>query len=671
MLEQNPIRIVRHTRETAKGNYAVIMLASGEAGKPATLGPIGLERLSEALDVIESEAGKGSISGLIVTGEGKTFCAGADLDMLSSSRLKSETIQVARAGHRVLGRLSNLGVPSIAAINGVALGGGFEVALHCNHRIASNGSFPIGLPEVGLGLVPGWGGATLLPRLVGMEAALQVMVQNAIAGKNLSPASALALGAVDGISENDLVADAIAFIESANLGDQKSASKLSATDSAAVEKIVSKFASRAGNPIAALEQLSKILLSLPTSSIPAAFELEDEALAELMTTSEFRRRLYSFRVMSGGSRKPKALAETTFKPNKIGVVGAGLMASQIALLLATKSNARVIVNDVEQTKLDESASRIESWLSERVGRGELLETDSDQIRQRIDFTLEVADFAECEMVIEAVFEDFEVKTAVFKKLEQVVSDSAILATNTSSLSVTKISDEIKLKDRVAGIHFFNPVAAMKLVEIIRGENESASVLGSTQALAYDLGKIPVTVADKPGFVVNRLLSIFIGEALRMVAAGTSPQMITNALTPLRLPMSPFELIDLIGGRVTVSMIDSMIAYAPERFFVGERMREISQQQSKAAVADQLSESKSETTTASQSEVLDSITDALAKEVSLMMREKVVSNISEIDLCMMVGAGWPAAMGGITPLLDWCGAAVRVNGENFHQEKFLD
>lgn len=671
MLEQNPIRIVRHTRETAKGNYAVITLSSGEAGKPATLGPIGLERLSEALDVIESEAGKGSISGLIVTGEGKTFCAGADLDMLSSSRLKSETIQVARAGHRVLGRLSNLGVPSIAAINGVALGGGFEVALHCNHRIASNGSFPIGLPEVGLGLVPGWGGATLLPRLVGMEAALQVMVQNAIAGKNLSPASALALGAVDGISENDLVADAIAFIESANLGDQKSASKLSATDSAAVEKIVSKFASRAGNPIAALEQLSKILLSLPTSSIPAAFELEDEALAELMTTSEFRRRLYSFRVVSGGSRKPKALAETTFKPNKIGVVGAGLMASQIALLLATKSNARVIVNDVEQTKLDESASRIESWLSERVGRGELLETDSDQIRQRIDFTLEVADFAECEMVIEAVFEDFEVKTAVFKKLEQVVSESAILATNTSSLSVTKISDEIKMKDRVAGIHFFNPVAAMKLVEIIRGENESASVLGSTQALAYDLGKIPVTVADKPGFVVNRLLSIFIGEALRMVAAGTSPQMITNALTPLRLPMSPFELIDLIGGRVTVSMIDSMIAYAPERFFVGEQMREISQQQSKAAVADQLSESKSETTTASQSEVLDSITDALAKEVSLMMREKVVSNISEIDLCMMVGAGWPAAMGGITPLLDWCGAAVRVNGENFHQEKFLD
>jgi 3-hydroxyacyl-CoA dehydrogenase/enoyl-CoA hydratase/carnithine racemase len=671
MLEKNPITIVRETRKTAKGNYAIITLTSSEPGKPATLGPIGLERLGKALDLIESEAGNGSISGLIVTGEGKTFCAGADLDMLSSSREVTETIQVAKVGHRVLGRLGRLAVPSIAAINGVSLGGGFEVALHCTHRIASNGNFPIGLPEVGLGLIPGWGGATLLPRLVGMESALQVMVHNAIAFKNLNPISALAMGAIDVISKNDLLEDAIAFIESAKSGSHKSVSKLLPTDTSSIEKIISKYSLRAGNPIEALEHLSKILLSLDASRIQESFEMEDEALSQLMCTGEFRRRLYSFRVISGGSRKPKSLAESEFNPKNIGVVGAGLMASQIALLLATKTNSKVIVNDVEQAKLDESASRIESWLSERVSRGELLEDETYEIRQRIIFTLDVSDFAACEIVIEAVFEDFEVKTAVFRKLEQAVSDSTILATNTSSLSVTKISDVLKRQDRVAGIHFFNPVAAMKLVEIIRGANESESVLDSTRSLAYDLGKTPVTVADKPGFVVNRLLSVFIGEALRLTTDGVKPETISEALTPLRLPMSPFELIDLIGLRVTVSMIDSMIEYAPDRFFLSDQMRELSKTQINSAISDQLIEPKTGQNRATKPEILERITDALAREVSIMMREQVVSKLSDIDLCMMIGAGWPAAMGGITPLLDWSGASERMLGENFHQEKLVD
>jgi 3-hydroxyacyl-CoA dehydrogenase/enoyl-CoA hydratase/carnithine racemase len=661
--EDAPIRVDVATRTTPAGlRVALLTLTNGSERRPATFGPVGLANLEEALDNVRQSA---DYAAVLITGTGRTFCAGANLDTLSNPPSLDAAVGLARQGHRVFAQLSTLGIPTIAGINGTALGGGLELALHCTHRIALESAAPIGLPEIGLGLIPGWGGATVLPQLIGWESAIRVIVDNAIVGTTLDARAALSLGIVDHVV-GDVTADGLEFIDAIAEFSRQPAPAPSAPPRELVDTAVARYASRPGNPIAALDELARVFAVVGNGSNDTSFAAEDAALSRLMMTAEFRRRLYAFRITSAANKVPAGTPDVAPRPiGRVGVVGAGLMASQIALAFAETLNVPVVISDVSQERLDGALARIDQWLSARVSKGSLTVSDRDLIVARVHPTLSLDDFADCDLVIEAVFEDLSVKHEVLTQLEQVVREDAILASNTSSLSIDSMASFVARADRVAGIHFFNPVSAMKLVEVARGTSESDTTLATAVDVARRLRKTPVIVADAPGFVVNRLLSTFLGEALRAVENGVSVDVVTKSLAPLRLPMSPFALIDLIGRTVTLKMMQSLYDSAPERFFVGDALTELSAVNDSSAIAERLVELGFSSRQTDVTTVHDTIVDALAREVKVMMDESVVAHVSDVDLCMINGAGWPSAIGGLTPYLDACGASSRATGALFH------
>ena len=587
------------------------------------------------------------------------------MDTLSNPPSLDAAVGLARQGHRVFAQLSTLGIPTIAGINGTTLGGGLELALHCTHRIALESAAPIGLPEIGLGLIPGWGGATILPHLIGWKSALRVIVDNAIAGTTLTAQAALSIGIVDRVV-GDIAADGLEFVDAIAAFSRPPAPAPSAPPRELVDTAVARYASRPGNPIAALDELTRVFAVVIDGSTAESFAAEDAALSRLMMTAEFRRRLYAFRITSAANKAPAGTPELPPLPiGRVGVVGAGLMASQIALAFAETLDVPVVISDVLQDRLDGALARINQWLSARVSKGTLTASDRDLILARVHPTLSLADFADCDLVIEAVFEDLSVKQEVLTQLEHVVREDAILASNTSSLSIDAMASFVTRADRVAGIHFFNPVSAMKLVEVARGASESDTTLATAVDVARRLKKTPVIVADAPGFVVNRLLSTFLGEALRAVENGVSVDLVTRSLAPVRLPMSPFALIDLIGRTVTLKMMQSLYDSAPERFFVGDALTQLSAAHDDSAIAERLVELGFPPRQTDVATVHDTIVDALAREVKVMVDESVVAHVSDLDLCMINGAGWPAAIGGLTPYLDACGASARATGALFH------
>lgn len=664
--EDHPLEVRIARSDSPRGKrVAILTLDNGDERRPETLGPMGLERLDAAI----TEAMSTDIDAIILTGTGRTFCAGANLDMLSSPRHYGDALQVAQEGHRVMSRLGTLGIPAIAAINGTALGGGFELALHCTHRVAQEGTAPLGLPEIGLGLIPGWGGATLLPKLIGMRGALTVMVDNAISGRFLDARSALELGAVDRVA-------ATALDGALELVDEISGPQRVEIDHAldidTITSVFDKALSRPGNPRDALTHLRRIVERASLLSQTESFEAEDAALADLTMTAEFRRRLYAFRVTSATSKPPTGTPDAEPRPiDRVGVVGAGLMASQIALVFAEQLAVPVRITDVDEERLDAARDRIADWLDARADKGSLSAAMRTDVTSRIHYTLALDDFADCDLVIEAVFEDLAVKKDVFTRLETVVKPDTILATNTSSLSVDAMAAFVSDPSRVAGIHFFNPVAAMKLVEVVHGDAIGDDVLATAVEVSRRLGKTPVIVADQAGFVVNRLLSVFLGETLRLVESGVSVDAVSDALTPLRLPMTPFALIDLIGRMVTLKMLESLQRFAPDRFFVGNSMTELTENAPSSSISSDLTARISEVRTLSAAEIHDTVVDALTREVRIMLDDGVVANPREIDLCMMNGAGWPAAIGGLTPYLDGCGSSVRVTGGLIHPDASFD
>jgi 3-hydroxyacyl-CoA dehydrogenase len=341
------------------------------------------------------------------------------------------------------------------------------------------------------------------------------------------------------------------------------------------------------------------------------------------------------------------------------------MASQIALAFAESRDGRVVITDVTHDKLDAAHDRISAWLNARVVKGALTSDTQSEILSRITTTLSIADFADCDLVIEAVFEDLSVKKDVLTALDAVVPAECIIASNTSSLSIDAMASYVSHPDRIVGIHFFNPVASMKLVEVVRNGGQSDETLSTAISIAQSLRKTPVIVADQPGFVVNRLLSTFLGESLRLLESGVTESEISAALEPLRLPMTPFALIDLIGRTVSLSMLESLQASAPARFFVGDTMRAVTATPSSNSVGDDLAALIQETRVLARSEIHNIVVDALAREVRVMLDANVVTNATDIDLCMINGAGWPAASGGMTPYLDACGASERAAGGLFH------
>ena len=675
--------LVRDVDLSAFGAAGVLSLITLDNGhdhtRPNTFGPQSLL----ALDAAITEAISRKPAAIGITGKPFIFAAGADLSALSFLNDRSQAVAIGKLGHDVFRRLDECGVPTFAFINGLALGGGLEVGLHCKYRTLSATAFT-GLPEVFLGLVPGWGGATILPQLIGPEKAVQVIIANALNNNTMMKAKdALALGVVDSVFEPaDFLEKSIAFAAAVLSGrttiERKDFSSDPAWESALAQGraiALKKFGgAEIASPIKALELMS----ASRTNSRGAGFDAEDQTLADLTMSDPLRASLYAFNLIQKKRKKVEGAPKAALarKVSKVGVVGAGLMASQLALLLVRNLKCPVVMTDIDQERADKGVAWVKNELNKLVEKKRMSAESAARLALLVSGSSDQSVFAGCDFIIEAIFEELSLKQELFKKLEKIVSPECILATNTSSLSVEKMGEGLANPERVVGFHFFNPVAIMPLLEIARTSKTDDATTATAVNIGKELKKTMIICKDAPGFVVNRLLTRFMGEITDAVDEGTSPEVADNAMRSIGFPMSPFELLGLVGPGVGLHVAKTLHENLGPRYRISPTMEAMVKAGIKtfyiksedgtvapnpAALA--LVHKGDSPSTAEQVRIR--ALNALAEEARMMLDEGVVATPAEIDLCMLMGAGWPMHLGGILPFLDREGISEAICGSRFH------
>lgn len=678
---------VRDVQLPSGGTLALITLDNGhDYQRPNTIGPRTLAALNEQLESLKGRASAGEIVAVAVTGKPFIFAAGADLSKVSTLANRENARLMAQFGHYVLGKFSTLGVPSFAFVNGLALGGAVEIALHCDYRTVDRSAAAIALPEVFLGLIPGWGGATIVPNLIGIENAIEVVISNPVKNnRTLKPAQAKELGLFDEIfGAARFLEESIAWADEVLTGARKverpnvpgkieRLTKWPIAIKIARETLQTRLGTAARSPYVALD----LLAAAKDNDLAAGFRREDDALTELISGDQFHASIYAFNLVQKRAKKPAGAPDASLaKPiNKVGVIGAGLMASQFALLFARKLRVPVLITDLDQARVDKGIDYIHTQVDQMLEKGRLTRDDANQIKALVQGTTDKSLYADCDWVIEAVFEELSVKQQVFAEIEGIIAEDAILATNTSSLSVAEIASQLKHPERVVGFHFFNPVAVMPLIEVVKTDALHEGTLATAMAVARNLGKNAVITADRPGFVVNRLLAKVMGEAARALDEGTPLPVVEAALAPIGLPMGPFELIDLVGWKVAAHVQDTMVGAFPDRFYASKNLHALAEitdplVKNKHGKVEDLSKAARKALdfgndAVSAETILERVEDQLAGEIKIMLEEGVVAGAEDIDLCLILGAGWPFQAGGATPYLDRVGASERVFGDTFH------
>ncbi|MEN9620208.1 MAG: enoyl-CoA hydratase / 3-hydroxyacyl-CoA dehydrogenase [Actinomycetota bacterium] len=685
---------VRDVPLPSGGMLALVTLDNGrDHTRPSTLGPEGLMQLAGVLDAQKARAAAGEIRALAITGKPFILAAGADLSKVGDIPSYEAGLQMAQLGHYALGKLGELGVPSFCFINGLALGGGVEVALNCDYRTLDSSAAALALPEVFLGIIPGWGGAWLLPNLIGIENALKVVVENPLKNNRmLKPAEAFELGMADVmLAPANFLEDSIRWADGVLAGTVKvkrpnepgkieRAVKWDVAIGIARKTLEKRLGKVAKSPYAALE----LLAAAKNSTKAEGFAAEDKALADLVAGDQFRASIYAFNLVQKRAKRPagapdKALAK---KVTKVGVLGAGLMASQFALLFLRRLQVPVVITDLDQARVDKGLDYIRGEIDTLLTKGRIDTDEANRLNALLSGTTDKADFADCDWVIEAVFEELSIKQDVFAEVEKYISPEAVLATNTSSLSVEQIGAKLKNPERVVGFHFFNPVAVMPLIEVVKTPATDEATLATAMATAAALRKNAVITADTPGFVVNRILAKVLGEAMHAVEIGTPFETVVEAQRHFGLPMDPFVLLDLVGLKVGAHVLDTHHTAFPDRFFESRALHELAEAgvllekdakgQSKGidkkAIEIVAKHRPADARPWTVDELTQRLEDGLADEIHRMLDDKVVEAADDIDLCMILGAGWPFQMGGITPFLDRQGASKRVFGATFHDPR---
>ncbi|AQX80255.1 3-hydroxyacyl-CoA dehydrogenase [Plantibacter flavus] len=678
---------VKDVRLASGRTIALITLDNGrDHTRPNTLGPVTLLELDGVLEAQRTRAASGEIDGVAITGKPFILAAGADLSKVGDIPSREVATKLAQLGHHVFGKLEDLGVPTFVFINGLALGGGLEIGLNANYRTVDASAPAIALPEVFLGLIPGWGGAYLLPNLIGIENALNVVISNPLKNNRMLKAQdALAYGIADvmfpaanfledSLRWADGVLGGTVTVQRKNVpGKVERTIKWPLAISTARKVLESKIGTVAKSPYAALD-----LLEAARSGTKAqGFEREDRALSELIVGDQFQASMYAFDLVQKRAKRPAGAPDKQLarRVTKVGIIGAGLMASQFALLFLRRLQVPVVITDLDQGHVDAGVARIHGEIDTLRGKGRISPDESNRLKALLSGTTDKADFADCDWVIEAVFEEVGVKQSVFAEVEQYVSEQAVLATNTSSLSVEEIGGKLAHPERLVGFHFFNPVAVMPLLEVVRTPQTDDETLATAFATAAKLKKSAILTADAPGFIVNRLLAKVMGEAAHALDAGTPLLTVERAFAPIGLPMTPFQLIDLVGWKVAAHVQDTMVGKFPDRFFASENLHRLAgldsvvEKDKGGKVTGFTKQAQKVLVTGdsplSEDEILRRVEDGLASEIKLMLDEGVVSAAQDIDLGLILGAGWPFQDGGATPYLDRVGASERAFGDTFH------
>jgi 3-hydroxyacyl-CoA dehydrogenase/enoyl-CoA hydratase/carnithine racemase len=639
---------------TRAGDFALVTIDNGEDWtKPTFFGRNALESLDRLLGELEG----GDFRAAVITGKPFVFAAGADITEFPDITAERAT-EGARAGHELFGRLRALPFPTVAAVNGACLGGGVELALHCTARTISNGVRHFAFPEVFLGLFPAWGGTQLLPRLVGPETAIKVIVSNPLRqNRMLTGAQVAELGIADRLLEPaEFVDESLAFAR--ELAEQplerrepdwSNADTIFRRARTAVDDTVHGAAPA---PYAALE----LIAGAQKWTIEEGYRREQDAIGELLPGPQAQASLYAFQLVElRAKRHPARPTAPPLKVNRVGIVGAGLMARQIVTLFLRRLEVPIVVRDVKREIVDEALADIRAEIANQVAKGRYDEGKGRFLSSLVSGSTDYDGFADCDLVLEAVFEELEVKKRVFAELEEMVRDECVLATNTSALSITEMAADLRRPERVAGMHFFNPVGLMPLLEVVQAAETDDVALATVWDVGEKLGKRPILVNDAPGFVVNRVLTRMTRVIMDAVEHGTPVDEVDEAVMSLGMPMAPSVLLQMVGPRVANHVLERMHDAFPERFPLSPAL---------AAIADGGEPVVVEAAPRTREQIVEDILEAVADEIHILLEEGVVSEAADVDTGLLLGAGWPFFLGGITKHLDQIGMSERLFGHTF-------
>lgn len=661
------------------GRLAILTMDNGrDWNRPNTFGAGALRSLNDALDdIVRHDENGEQVNGLLLAGKPFGFAVGADLATFTGAteELAREGV---RRGHQAFGRLRDLPIPTLAAINGACLGGGLEIALQCDYRTLSQAATAIAFPEVFLSIVPAWGGTQLAPRVAGAANALTAIVHNPLNNNRmLRPAQAVELGFADRLlPAADFLEESLALLERLVVGEERG--ERPEVSPEGLDEALARARRFADDKVHGATRAPYLAIDLIEfaargGDLAEGLRREEDALAALLPARQAQAAVYAFNLTQQRVRKqPWKPAARPRDVDKVAIVGAGLMGAQLGALFLQRLQVPLVMKDIDAGVLDRARAHIEGDLEQRVAGGRLAAGKAAFLRSLVTYTVDYQPLAGAGFVLEAVLEVPELKRKVFADVEAVVDDRCVLATNTSSLSVARMAAELAHPERVVGFHFFNPVALLPLVEVARPEQSSDEALATAFAVAERLRKSAVGCADTPAFVVNRILTRFMTACAQAVNAGNDFSDVDDAVKALGLPMGPFELLGLVGPKVAAHVAATLHDAYPERFPLDPSFQMLADSAlpgvydwARGRVPYDEVRRRWQVDPAarplSAEEIRDAALEAVADEIRVMLDEGVVADARDVDTCMLLGAGWPFFMGGVCPYLDEVGISEKLFG----------
>ena len=640
--------------------------------------------VTEARNDKETEA-------IVIICKGRTFIAGADISEFGKEPKGPSLFEVQEF-------IEDSNKPVIAAIHGTALGGGLEVALTCHYRIAVP-SARCGLPEVNLGLLPGAGGTQRLPRVVGVEKALQMVTS----GQHVPASRCLEMGLVDELADEDkLLEDSISFAKKI-VSEKRPLVKISEMNEKVEaakgnENLFKDFRAsiaRRARGFLAPEYNIQCIEAAVNKSFKDGIKVERKLFMELVTGNQSAAQRYAFFAQRQVAKIPDIESDVEIKPYKsIGVIGAGTMGGGISMNFA---NVGIPVTIVEQNqeRLDKGLSIIRKNYENTANKGRISVEDVEKRTSLIVGSTSIEDLSECDLIIEAVFENMDLKKEIFRTLDKIMKDGAILATNTSALDVNEIAAEAKRPEDVIGLHFFSPANVMRLLEIVRGEKTSKSVVATSMQMAKSIGKIAAVVGVCPGFVGNRILAQRQREANKLILEGAMPWDVDDVLFEFGFPMGPFAMSDLagldIGWDKDLSKGDTLRDRLCEAgrlgqktgkgFYIYDEDRNKSPDQEVEELIKEFSDNHQiKRRPIEKEEILERCLYPMINEGFKILEEGMAIRASDIDIVWINGYGWPIYQGGpmfygnligYDKILKWLKDMEKSHGQEFTPSPYLE
>ncbi len=642
--------------------------------------------LTELKQVVDELSRDKAAQGLMLTSGKNVFVVGADITEFgqwfakNQQQLVSDLLSI----HDTFSAIEDLPLPTVAVINGFALGGGFEVCLACDYRIMSTKA-RVGLPEVKLGLFPGWGGTIRLPRLIGADNALQWIGL----GQNKTPEQALNEGAVDAVVKpEDLKKSALSLLEaciegkldySARRNDKKSPMRLTEIERIMVfETAKSVIKTKAGPHYPAPMTALRCMEKHARLDRDNAAKVEAEAFAELAKNEVAHNLVGLFLNDQSLSRIAKAYAKQSLPVKQAAVIGAGIMGGGIAYQTALKG-IPIVMKDIAAHAVESGLAHARNLLLKQIERRRATPGQMSEVLTRINPTLNYGDIEGADIVVEAVVENEDIKKGVLSELENTLSETAIIASNTSTISISKLAESLENQERFCGMHFFNPVHVMPLVEIIRGKNSSKQAIATTVTFAKNIGKNPIVVNDCPGFLVNRVLFPYLNAFSALIRDGADFQKVDRIMEDFGWPMGPAYLLDVIGIDTAFHAGSVLAAGYPDRmqnayttpiealydakrlgqksgsgFYRYEEDKSGKPKKKRDESVYELIQSPAESHAFNEQEIIDRMMIPMCLETARCVEEGIVESAMAADMGLIWGIGFPPFRGGALRYIDAVG-----------------